>query len=126
MRRHDDMTWSDRTGLSGIFPASAQVSSDRIDLRQETADSAAMLAAIDGQARIGQLLGDAVNLVLKAGLQLSSVHCRLKDAKEQQAVDRVTGQLDAALVEIRHLSVRLALAAQVQENGQKGSPHRRP
>jgi hypothetical protein len=117
------MTWSDHSGLSGILPASAQVSGDRVGPGEAPAHSAAMVAAIDGQARIGQLLGDAVNLLLKAGLQLASVHCRLKETEERQAVERVTGQLDAALVQIRHLTVRLALADEANDDGPNGAPH---
>ncbi|MGE5291207.1 MAG: hypothetical protein ACM3ML_29210 [Micromonosporaceae bacterium] len=57
------------------------------------------------------MLGDAMNLLLIVGLDLASVRCRMQKELERTAVERVTEQLDAALVEIRHLSVRLALEA---------------
>jgi hypothetical protein len=115
------MTWSDHTGLSGDLPATAQAGG-RTRRGRVSGYPAATLATTAGQERVGQLLGDAVNLLLKAGLQLASVHCRLNEPGERQAVENVTSQLDAALAEIRHLSVRVALTEQTHEDRPNGTP----
>jgi hypothetical protein len=116
------MTWSDRAGLSGDPRAFPPAGGDRARPGQVSAPLAATQAAADSQERIGQLLGDAVNLLLKAGLQLASVRCRLKETDEQQIIERIASQIDAALVDIRHLSVRVVLAAQTQEDSPNGAP----
>jgi hypothetical protein len=74
------------------------------------ADGAAVPApGAYGQALIGQLLTDSVNQLLSVGLQLASVRCRLPGPDEQVLLENLTDQLDAALVDIRRLSVSVAL-----------------
>ncbi|HUK72076.1 MAG TPA: hypothetical protein VLW50_25460 [Streptosporangiaceae bacterium] len=69
----------------------------------------------DAQHRIAQLLADAVNHMISAGLELASVRSRLPGTAEQRILEVATSHLDTALIDIRHLAVRNALGGHPPE-----------
>jgi phage terminase Nu1 subunit (DNA packaging protein) len=74
----------------------------------------------DAQRRIAQLLADAVNHMISAGLELASVRSRLPGKAEQSVLELATRHLDTALIDIRRLAVQNALGGHVPEQDSPG------
>jgi hypothetical protein len=62
----------------------------------------------DAKRQMAELLNDAVNHVISAGLELASVRGRLPVAEEQALLEHACDGLDATLADIRRLAVGLA------------------
>ncbi len=74
----------------------------------------------DAQHRIAQLLADAANHMISAGLELASVRSRLPGTAEQSVLEVATRHLDTALIDIRHLAVQNALGGHPPEQDSPG------
>ncbi len=104
------MSYLGHAAIGDRLPASAPAGVAGATSGPVPDDAAATTSAV-ARAQIGQLLSNAVNQLLGAGLELASVRCRLREADEHGLLEHLTDQLDATLVDIRHLSVRIALGA---------------
>jgi hypothetical protein len=65
----------------------------------------------DSQRRIAQLLGNVVDHLISAGLDLASVRARLPHTDDHIVLEHATNHVDTALIDIRRLAVRVGLAS---------------
>ncbi len=78
----------------------------------------------DSQRRIAQLLGNVVDHLISAGLDLASVRARLPHTDDHTVLEHATNHVDTALIDIRRLAVRVGLAAYLP--GQEAFADREP
>jgi hypothetical protein len=102
----------DRRSADGHYPRSADGHYPRsADAQNHRSADAQGSASDDAQGRIAQLLGDAVSHLISAGMDLASVRARLSGSGDNSELEHATGNLDAALVDIRDFAVRIAVGS---------------